>query len=121
MHFLAHTLTLALAATAVYSQDSSTVIAVPPTNATSSAASAATSGGTLSGANLVLMPLGDSITYGFGSSDGNGYRGALYDDLVGAGATVDMVGSLQSGSMSDPDSEIGPHPCLSFSFSGWAG
>lgn len=86
-------------------------IAIPPASSGSVAAPIAANssipaapGGTLEGANLVLMPLGDSITFGFGSSDGNGYRAALYDSLVGAGATIDMVGSVQSGSMADPDS-----------------
>ncbi|KAL3490659.1 SGNH hydrolase-type esterase domain-containing protein [Aspergillus germanicus] len=45
------------------------------------------------------MPLGGSITYGLGSSDGNGYRKALYDMLVARRHTVEMVGSRTSGSM----------------------
>ena len=49
------------------------------------------------------MPLGDSITRGYLSSDNNGYRQDLVNDLNGAGYTVDMVGSQQAGTMPDPD------------------
>ena len=59
-------------------------------------------GGSL-GVHLRLMPLGDSITYGIGSSDGSGYRARLWDDL--AGNNVDFVGSQQSGRVPDPDNE----------------
>jgi lysophospholipase L1-like esterase len=45
------------------------------------------------------MPLGGSITYGIGSTDGNGYRKALYDMLVARGHAVEIVGSRNSGSM----------------------
>ena len=34
-----------------------------------------------SGKELRILPLGDSITWGFGSSDGNGYRLSLLDAL----------------------------------------
>jgi lysophospholipase L1-like esterase len=47
----------------------------------------------------------DSITYGFKSSDGNGYRKALRDILTGAGNKVDMIGSVKAGSMDDNDNE----------------
>ncbi|MGW3955242.1 FG-GAP-like repeat-containing protein [Streptomyces sp. NPDC004752] len=57
---------------------------------------------------LRVMPLGDSITYGVESSDGNGYRDELYDYLQGSAPSVDFVGSVQSGSMSDPDNEGHP-------------
>lgn len=46
-----------------------------------------------------LMPLGGSITLGVGSSDGNGYRKALYDALQSSGCDVHMVGSRKMGSM----------------------
>ncbi|KAI0457965.1 SGNH hydrolase-type esterase domain-containing protein [Xylaria acuta] len=52
---------------------------------------------------LRLMPLGDSITRGYLSSDDNGYREDLFNDLQGVGYTVDMVGSQQAGDMTDPD------------------
>ncbi|WUH88958.1 GDSL-type esterase/lipase family protein [Streptomyces sp. NBC_00433] len=54
---------------------------------------------------LKLMPLGDSITWGVGSSTGNGYRAALHDELTADGHPLDFVGSLRGGSMSDPDNE----------------
>lgn len=54
---------------------------------------------------LRLMPLGDSITAGYKSSDNNGYRGALYDLLVAQGHHTDFVGSVRGGSAFDPDGE----------------
>ncbi len=54
---------------------------------------------------LRLEPLGDSITDGFRSSTGNGYRGPLYDELRAEHHAEDFVGSLRVGSMSDPDNE----------------
>jgi lysophospholipase L1-like esterase len=51
------------------------------------------------------MPLGDSITYGIGSSTVSSYRAALYDKLTAAGAKVDYVGSKQSGSFEKPQHE----------------
>ena len=56
-------------------------------------------------ANIRLMPLGDSITSGYLSSDNNGYRGTLYNDLKGAGNQTDFVGSLRDGTAFDPDHE----------------
>lgn len=44
------------------------------------------------------MPLGDSITFGVGSTNSNAYRLQLYTDLTGASQTVTFVGSLTSGS-----------------------
>lgn len=54
---------------------------------------------------LRVMPLGDSITWGEGSSTGNGYRGPLWDKLAADGHPLDFVGTLRGGSMSDPDNE----------------
>ena len=54
---------------------------------------------------LRVMPLGDSITWGLGSSAGNGYRGALWDKLTADGHPLDFVGTGRNGSMSDPDNE----------------
>lgn len=51
------------------------------------------------GVDLRILPLGASITAGQGSSDGNGYREYLQQDL--AGMTMQYVGSLRSGSMAD--------------------
>jgi lysophospholipase L1-like esterase len=54
---------------------------------------------------LRLMPLGDSITWGVGSSTGNGYRGPLFDSLGSEGYVPDFVGSGRGGPMTDPDNE----------------
>jgi lysophospholipase L1-like esterase len=54
------------------------------------------------------MPLGGSITYGLGSTDGNGYRKALYDILTGRGHTIEFVGSRTSGSMPNGANEGWP-------------
>ncbi|WP_267974089.1 ricin-type beta-trefoil lectin domain protein [Streptomyces sp. 351MFTsu5.1] len=54
---------------------------------------------------LRVMPLGDSITWGVGSSTGNGYRSALWNELAADGHPLDFVGTLRGGSMSDPDNE----------------
>ncbi|MEU6404301.1 ricin-type beta-trefoil lectin domain protein [Streptomyces sp. NPDC046985] len=56
-------------------------------------------------ASLRVEPLGDSITWGVGSSSGNGYRGPLGAELTGEGYTLDFVGSGRGGTMSDPDNE----------------
>ncbi|MGC5396554.1 ricin-type beta-trefoil lectin domain protein [Streptomyces sp. DT20] len=54
---------------------------------------------------LRVMPLGDSITDGLGSSTGNGYRGPLWDELSAKGYSLDFVGTSRAGSMTDPDNE----------------
>ncbi|MFE6620047.1 ricin-type beta-trefoil lectin domain protein [Streptomyces sp. NPDC057740] len=54
---------------------------------------------------LRVMPLGDSITWGVGSSTGNGYRGPLWNQLSADGHPLDFVGTVRGGSMSDPDNE----------------
>ncbi|KAK2734883.1 GDSL-like lipase acylhydrolase [Colletotrichum kahawae] len=56
-----------------------------------------------SGLNLRILPLGNSITNDFQSSFGNGYRLQLLNNLKGN--TVDFVGSVQAGTMSDSDNE----------------
>ncbi|MEV6983972.1 FG-GAP-like repeat-containing protein [Sphaerisporangium sp. NPDC051017] len=58
--------------------------------------------------SLRVMPLGDSITYGVESSDGNGYRDELYAYLKDTWSSVDFVGSVKAGSMSDPDNQGHP-------------
>lgn len=50
---------------------------------------------------LRIMPLGASITYGISSTDGNGYRKVLRDQLRYDGWRVNMVGSLFGGTMND--------------------
>ncbi|KAJ4289382.1 hypothetical protein N0V88_006861 [Collariella sp. IMI 366227] len=57
---------------------------------------------------LTHPPLGASITYGVGSSDGNGYRLPLRTALISAGNVVNMVGSRQAGTMRDNDVEGWP-------------
>ncbi|KAL4762070.1 SGNH/GDSL hydrolase family protein [Aspergillus foveolatus] len=54
---------------------------------------------------LRVMPLGASITVGYRSSDGNGYRKYLREQLRYAGWGVDMVGSLANGTMKDNQNE----------------
>ncbi|KAL6238468.1 hypothetical protein BDW75DRAFT_237357 [Aspergillus navahoensis] len=54
---------------------------------------------------LRVMPLGASITVGYRSSDGNGYRKYLREQLRYAGWEVDMVGSLENGTMKDNQNE----------------
>ena len=62
------------------------------------------------GPALRIMPLGDSITYGSGSTATAGYRGPLWTALKNAGYTVDYVGT-QTGNQPaglegfDPDHE----------------
>ncbi|KAF5648663.1 acetylxylan esterase [Fusarium sp. NRRL 52700] len=54
---------------------------------------------------LRLMPLGGSVTYGVGSSDGNGYRKVLQELLLANGYEVYMVGSRKAGSMRNNENE----------------
>ncbi|KAJ6475956.1 lipolytic enzyme [Mycena vitilis] len=74
------------------------------TRSTGTASAPASTSTSLTGLNLRLLPLGDSITYGFTSSDGNGYRETLHD-LLQPGNTVDFIGSIKSGTMVDNDNE----------------
>ncbi len=51
-----------------------------------------------------IFPLGDSITFGLGSSNGNGFRGPLQALLHGTNTQFDFVGTLQDGTPDiDPD------------------
>ncbi|KAI1806017.1 carbohydrate esterase family 3 protein [Daldinia bambusicola] len=78
----------------------------PTSNETlSRAAASARAQGFGNGVPLRIMPLGASITYGFGSSDKNGYRKALRDKVVGNGNKVNMVGDNPAGTMRDNDTE----------------
>ncbi len=55
---------------------------------------------------IKVMPLGDSITRGFGSTNTNGYRGDLLGLLTTEGITIDFVGSLSDGvGFADTDHE----------------
>lgn len=55
---------------------------------------------------LRIMPLGASITLGYRSTDHNGYRKALRQQLRYAGWQVDMIGSLRNGTMHNNVSSI---------------
>src|ERR1700712_4085517 len=48
---------------------------------------------------LRILPLGDSITFGFLSTDGNGYRQDLLTML--SGTQVQYIGSIRAGNMTD--------------------
>lgn len=54
------------------------------------------------------MPLGASITHGLHSTDGNGYREALRDQLKGKGKSVTMVGNNPNGTMENNQNEGWP-------------
>ncbi|MFI1188194.1 FG-GAP-like repeat-containing protein [Streptomyces californicus] len=54
---------------------------------------------------LAVMPLGDSITEGAGSTTRSSYRAALWNKLGGHASTLDFVGSLQHGELPDRDHE----------------
>ena len=65
------------------------------------------------GVDLRILPLGDSITFGEGSSDGNGYRLALHN-LLHAENDLDYIGRVKSGTMVDNDNEGYPgYPIVS--------
>jgi GDSL-like lipase/acylhydrolase family protein/type IX secretion system substrate protein len=66
-----------------------------------------------SAAQIRIMPLGDSITWGItylpGVSTDEGYRGFLFDSLSTAGYNFDFVGGLQNGdSLTDKDHDGHP-------------
>jgi lysophospholipase L1-like esterase len=52
-----------------------------------------------------IMPLGDSITYGTGTTDKNSYRKSLFDQLTAAKATFSFVGRVKTGSFAQPNNE----------------
>lgn len=60
------------------------------------------------GIQLRILPLGASIVYGSQSPDQNGFRYGLRNQLVYNGNPVNMVGSVQSGTMADNDCEGWP-------------
>ncbi|KAJ6595006.1 SGNH hydrolase-type esterase domain-containing protein [Mycena vulgaris] len=63
----------------------------------------------MGGLRLRGLPVGDSITYGFRSSTGNGYRHPLQQVIISENDTiVDFIGSVDSGTMPDPDNEGHP-------------
>ncbi|TFK18661.1 lipolytic enzyme [Coprinopsis marcescibilis] len=52
---------------------------------------------------IVTLPLGDSITFGMGTNDGNAYRKYLKDRLRQDGIEVDYIGTVKAGNMEDND------------------
>lgn len=57
---------------------------------------------------LNILTVGASIVHGIGSSDGNGFRRGLQDNLVAAGFEVHMVGSQKAGTMPDNECDAWP-------------
>jgi lysophospholipase L1-like esterase len=55
-----------------------------------------------------ILPLGDSLTWGKGSTDHTGYRAHLHRALTAAGLDVDFVGSQHNGTGRDTDHEGHP-------------
>lgn len=60
------------------------------------------------GIQLRVLPLGASIVYGLTSTDGDGFRYGLRNQLVYNGNPVNMIGSVQAGTMVDNDCEGWP-------------
>jgi hypothetical protein len=74
----------------------------------------------MGGLRLRALPAGDSITFGFQSTTGNGYRYNLQQVIMSppwAGGLVsrqssenetivDFIGSVDSGTMPNPDNEV---------------
>jgi hypothetical protein len=58
------------------------------------------------GTGMRILPLGDSITYGYKSTNGNGYRGELQTLLSGSNSL--FIGSVSAGTMQDNCSEYLP-------------
>ena len=55
---------------------------------------------------LRILPVGDSITWGYRSTDGNGYRLALLDRLIANDSSaVTYIGSQHSGNMTNNNNE----------------
>ncbi|MEU9040059.1 SGNH/GDSL hydrolase family protein, partial [Streptomyces sp. NPDC048352] len=67
------------------------------------ARAATTADTTMAPPTVRVLPLGDSLTYGQGSSTGGGYRLPLRNLAAGQSRyTLDFVGSLANGSQPDP-------------------
>ncbi|KAI1416145.1 carbohydrate esterase family 3 protein [Hypoxylon sp. FL1857] len=80
-------------------------LAVQKTKCSARNTQAAPAKGFGNGVPLRIMPLGASITHGYRSSDGNGYRKDLRDQLEKNGNKVNMVGERTGGTMKDDESE----------------
>lgn len=61
--------------------------------------------GEATGRQMRILPLGDSITWGFKSTDGCGYREKLLQDLTNNSNSVRYIGSQHSGNMSNNENE----------------
>lgn len=64
--------------------------------------------------SITILPIGTSITYGIGSSDGNGYRKVLYEKLLSQGYNVSIVGSQQNGNFSQTSNEGYPGKTITY-------
>lgn len=64
--------------------------------------------------DISILPIGTSITFGIGSSEGNGYRKVLFEKLMAQGWKVAMLGSQQNGTFSQPSCEAYPGKAISF-------
>lgn len=62
-----------------------------------SATGGSSGGGPCKASPCVIMPLGDSITHGFNSSDDAGYRSGLFKLAVAAGQNITFIGSVTNG------------------------
>ena len=58
---------------------------------------------------IKIMPVGDSITYGYRSTGVTAYRRLLYLDLTDTGWSVDFVGNLENGTPDDFDRDHEGH------------
>lgn len=68
------------------------------------------------GSACKILPFGDSITFGFGSADGGGYRSPLYARILEGGYRATFVGSQSNG----PNQVSGkPFPKQHEGHSGW--
>ena len=74
---------------------------IPATSTSTRSHPRPTASGPSTDTELRILPLGDSITFGTASPDGNGYRKRLLDDLTHAGHSVMFAGVVQSGDMQD--------------------
>ena len=57
------------------------------------------------GIELRILPLGDSITWGEGSTTENGYRLALSNVITSNGNNLTYIGSVKSGTMANNENE----------------
>jgi hypothetical protein len=60
---------------------------------------------TVANESVKIMPLGDSITKGVGTTPCNGYRKPLHLNLISSGYNVDFVGGQTDGDFPDPNHE----------------